>query len=93
VQGAVQAEPSIVKPRPAGEVVTVLDTSAPKLALTETGAVMVAFCGVTVPLSPPLNPVNWNPALACAPTETTEPELYQPLTGVMLPPLPAVVVR
>ena len=92
-QGDVQAVPSMVRASPAGLVAMVSVNTAAKLAATVTGAFMVTFCGVVVPLNPLENPLKRFPALADALTETTEPALYQPLAGLMLPPAPALVVR
>ena len=60
-------------------------TAAP-LAVTLTGPFRVTLCGVVVPESPPLKPLNTYGALAAALTETTLPALYQALAGPMLPP-------
>ena len=88
-----QPLPSTVSDNPAGEVVTVVPTlEAPKLAVTEAGALSVRFCGVVVPLRAPLNPANWLPRLAVALTATTVPLLYHALPGAMVPPEPAEVV-
>ena len=57
--GAVQATPSTVSDRPAGELVTVIEVKGPKLAVTLAAAFMVRFCGVVVPVSAPVKPVNW----------------------------------
>src|SRR5215831_19286321 len=60
VHGAVHAVPSTASDRPGGVLVTVMATVAPaKLAVTVTGAFIVTFCGVAVPVNPPENPVNW----------------------------------
>jgi hypothetical protein len=55
-------------------------------AVTDAAALIVTFCGVAVPVSPPLNPLNVYPAFAVALTATTAPALYHPLPGVIVPP-------
>ena len=59
LQGAVQLLPSTDSDKPLGELVTVIVTAVPlKFAMTLAGPFMVKFCGVVVPLSAPLKPVN-----------------------------------
>ena len=41
----------------------------------------------------PLKPENANPGFAVALTEAVAPLLYQPLAGLIVPPVPALVVR
>ena len=57
--GEVQLVPSTVSTRPAGALVAVTVGSPVKFAVTVTGAIIVTFCGVVVPLNPPENPENW----------------------------------
>ena len=59
LQGAVHGVESTVSDRPEGAVVTVTVVKAAKLPVTLTGAFMVTFWGVMVPVKPPLNPLNW----------------------------------
>ena len=95
-QGEVQAAPSTVRDKPAGEEATVMPTGVEvKLAVTEAGPLRVRFCGVVVPERPPEKPENWYPEFALAFTETVEPALNQALAGEIVPPVErlAAVVR
>ena len=57
--GAVHVLPSTVSVNPAGALVTVTGVvPAVNPAVTLTGPDIVTFCGVVVPVSPPVNPVN-----------------------------------
>jgi hypothetical protein len=64
-----------------------------KFAVTDFGAFMVRFWGVVVPVRSPLKPENVNPLFAVALTETAAPLVYQPLAGLIVPPVLALVVR
>src|SRR5713226_9344575 len=57
VCGAVYAVPSIVRLRPEGFVVMVVESGL-KAAVTLRGALKVTFCGVVVPVRSPVNPPN-----------------------------------
>jgi hypothetical protein len=69
--------------------------TAVNVAVTVTGPLIVTVCGVVVPVSPPVNPLNWYPLFTAALTETALPALYQPLAGLIVPPADglAAVVR
>jgi hypothetical protein len=86
LHGDVQPALSTVNANPTGELVTVMATVVPNVAVTVAAADIVTFCGVVVPLSAPVNPVNWYPAFAVALTLTTVPALYHPLDGAIVPP-------
>jgi hypothetical protein len=58
VHGAVQAVPSTVSARPAGDDVTVIPEIAVNVAVTVAGAFMGKFCGVVVPVNPPVKPAK-----------------------------------
>jgi hypothetical protein len=64
-----------------------------KAAVTDFGAFIVRVWGVTVPVRAPLKPENTNPGFAVALTEAVAPLLYQLLAGLIVPPVPALVVR
>jgi hypothetical protein len=72
------------------EIVTLAVENPP---VTLSGALIVTVCGVAVPLSAPLKPVNEYPLLAVALTWTEVPLLYHPLAGLIVPPAEADVVR
>jgi hypothetical protein len=86
LHGDVHPVLSTVNASPAGALVTVIATVVPNVAVTVVAADIVTFCGVVVPLSAPVNPVNWYPAFAVALTDTTVPALYHPLDGAIVPP-------
>ena len=54
-----QAAPSTVSDRPAGELATVTATTVAKLAVTDAGALIVTLCGVVLPVSTPEKPETW----------------------------------
>jgi hypothetical protein len=90
---AVRVTASLYWPEAAATAVVVVIVARLKVAVTERGPFMVGVCGLVEPLKPPLKPVNAYPALAAAVTSTDARSLYQPLAGLMLPPVPAAVVR
>jgi hypothetical protein len=59
--------------------------SAPKLAVTLLGTVMVTFPDVAVPVRSPLKPVNGCTPVGLALTVTTSPLLCHPLPGPIFP--------
>src|SRR5581483_10370701 len=95
-------------PKPAPMIVTLLPTGpdvgetlvmegacAVKFAMTLSVPLTVKYCGLAVPPRLPLNPEKTYPLAGVALTCTTEPLVYHPLAGEMVPP-PAgltVVVR
>jgi hypothetical protein len=83
-----------VRVRPEGFVAIVVVGST-KPAVVLAGAFIVTFCGLAVPVSAPLKPLNRYPVLAEALTATTVPVLYHPLAGLTVPPATglAAVVR
>jgi hypothetical protein len=87
VHGDVHPTPSTVSDKPAGELATVtLTGDAVKPAVTDSGPLIVTFCGFVVPASAPENPLNWYPDAAVALTDTTDPALYHPVAGLIVPP-------
>jgi hypothetical protein len=85
-QGAAQDVPSTASDNPDGTDVTVTGTNATNVAVTVAGPFMLTFCGVAIPESEPVKPVNPYPLFAAALTETTAPLLYHPLAGMTVPP-------
>jgi len=83
---AVHAVPSTLNAGAEGVDVMELVVALPKIARTFTGWFIVTLCGLTVPVSPPLKPVNGYPEFGVAVTWTTWPLLYQPLAGPTLSP-------
>ena len=64
-----------------------------KNAVTDAGPLMVRFAGLLVVDKVPLKPENWKPVAAVALMGTTVPALNHPLGGLIVPPVPARVVR
>jgi hypothetical protein len=92
----VQAALSTVSDNPAGELATVtLTCDVVNAAVTDSGPLIVTFCGVVAPVNAPEKLTNWYPLLAVALTPTTAPALYQPLAGAIVPPAAglAAVIR
>jgi hypothetical protein len=59
LHGETHGAPSTVNDNPAGALATVTATAgAWKFAVTDTGPLIVTFCGLPVPVSAPENPVN-----------------------------------
>src|SRR5262249_36787843 len=94
LQGDTHPTLSTLRLNPTGTEVTVIELEpALKAAETERGALMVTLWGVVVPVRSPLNPENVKPRLAVALTGTIVPLLYQALAGLIVPPVPALVVK
>ncbi len=87
------ALPPIVTDSPVMDSVIVVVGSVVKVAVTVDGALIVKPLGFVVPLSAPPNPEKEYPALGVAVIWTVTPAFCHPLTGEMLPPVPADVVR
>jgi hypothetical protein len=75
--GAAAAVPSTTSERPAGLVVIVMGVTATsvKFAVADLAALMVTGCGLVLPLTSPLQLVNWYPDAGMAVNWTTAPEL------------------
>src|SRR5271168_4425957 len=95
--GVVHVLLSTVTVRPAGRLVTTMETPvlALKFAVSAAGAFIVRFSGVVVVFTVPVNPVNWLPVVAVPLIGTTVPAVNHPLGGLIDPSLGgfAAVVR